>query len=66
MVIAVEMTWYLMYLKMACTIYKQVITPQLDYADFLIDSGSAYYVKRIGHLHEKALRLIDCKLHRNM
>ena len=52
--------------KMACTIYKQVITPQLDYADFLIDSGSAYYVKRIGNLHEKALRLIDCKMHRNM
>ena len=25
--------------KIACTIYKQVIVPLLDYADFLIDSG---------------------------
>ena len=26
----------------ACTIYKQVILPLMDYADFLIDSGPAY------------------------
>ena len=51
--------------KIACTIYKQVIVPLLDYADFLIDSGPAYYVRRIDNLHEKAMRLIDCKKHKN-
>ena len=51
--------------SIACTIYEQVIMPQLDYADFLIDSGSAYYINRLGNLHEKALRLIDCKAHRH-
>ena len=34
--------------KIACTIYKQVIVPLLDYADFLIDSCPAYYRRRIG------------------
>ena len=48
----------------ACTIYKQVIVPLLDYADFLIDSGPSYFIKRIENLHEKALRLIDCKKHK--
>ena len=52
--------------QIACTIYKQVITPLLDYADFLIDSGSSYFTKRIENLHEKALRLIDCKTHENL
>ena len=52
--------------NIACTIYKQVIIPQLDYADFLIDSGTAYFINRIENLHEKALRLIDCKKHKNL
>ena len=42
-----------------------MIIPLLDYADFLIDSGPTYYIRRIDRLHEKALRLIDCKKHRN-
>ena len=43
-----------------------MIVPLLDYADFLIDSGPAYYIRRIDNLHEKAIRLIDCKKHRNV
>ena len=50
--------------NIACIIYKQVIIPLLDYADFLIDSGPAYLLRRIENLHEKALRLIDCKTHK--
>ena len=52
--------------KIACTMYKQVILPILDYADFLIDCGSAYYIKKLNSLHEKAIRLIDCKKHVNI
>ena len=50
----------------ACTIYKQVILPLMDYADFLIGSGPAYYIKQLGNLHEKALRLIDCMKHKKL
>ena len=38
----------------------------LDYADFLIESGPSCFIKRIGNLHEKALRVIDCKKHKNV
>ena len=48
----------------ASIIYKQVIVPLLDYADFLIDSGPAYFIRRIENLHNKALRVIDCKKHK--
>ena len=48
--------------KIACTMYKQVILPILDYAGFLNDCGSAYYTKKLNSLHEKAIRLIDCKM----
>ena len=50
----------------ACTLYKQAILPLFDYADFLIDSGPNYYVKKIDALHEKALQLIDCKKSKNV
>ena len=51
---------------LACTIYKQVIIPLMDYADFLIDCGPTYFIKRLDNLHEKALRLIDCKKHKQL
>ena len=50
--------------NIACMIYKQVIVPLLDNADFIIDSGPAYLIQRLENLHEKALRLIDCKRHK--
>ena len=48
----------------AVTLYKQAILPLFDYADFVIDSSSNYYVKKLNRLHEKAVRLIDCNIHR--
>ena len=53
-------------LAIARTIYTQVIIPLMDYADFLIDCGPAYYIKRLDNLHKKALRLIDCKKHKQL
>ena len=50
----------------ACTLYKQAIIPLFDYADFLIDSGPKYFVERLDSLHEKAVRLIDCKNNENL
>ena len=49
----------------ATTLYKQAILPLFDYADFLIDSSSKYYVTKLDNLHAKALRLIDCNRHRS-
>ena len=48
----------------ASIIYKQVVVPLLDYANFLIDSSPAYFIRRIENLHDKALRVIDCKKHK--
>ena len=45
----------------ANVIYKQAILPHFDYADFLVDSGPAYYINRLKSLHEKGLKIIDCK-----
>ena len=50
--------------NIATTLYKQAILPLFDYADFLIDSGSKYYVNKLESLHAKALRIIDCNMHR--
>ena len=47
-------------------IYKQTIIPLFDYADFLIESGQKYYLYRLDVLHEKALRIIDCKKHHQL
>ena len=52
--------------NIASIIYKQVIVPLLDYADFLIDSGPAYYIRRIENLQDKALRVIYCKKHKTV
>ena len=49
---------------MANIIYKQTIIPLFDYADFLIDSGPVYYRDRLSTLHEKAVSIIDCNLHK--
>ena len=50
--------------RIATTIYKQAILPVFDYADFLVDSSTYYYIGKLDKLHEKALRLIDCNKHR--
>ena len=49
---------------MANIIYKQTIVPLFDYADFLIESGPVYYRDRLPTLHEKAVSIIDCNLHK--
>ena len=49
----------------ACTIYKQTILPLYDYGDFVVDCGPKYYIKKLDALHEKGLKLIDCKMHHN-
>ena len=49
---------------LANTLYKQVILPLFDYADFLIDGGPMYYIRKIDNLHEKAVKIIDCNKHR--
>ena len=46
-------------------IYKQTIIPLFDYADFLIDSGPLYYQTRLLTLHEKAVMIIDCNVHKH-
>ena len=45
--------------NIACTLYKQAILPVFDYADFQIDSGPGYYIRKMDTLHEKAIQLID-------
>ena len=42
-------------------IYNQAIIPLYDYGDFFIEGGARYYQDRLDSLHEKALRIIDCK-----
>ena len=45
--------------KTATRIYKSMIRPHLDYIDFVIDSGSADRIKRLGNLQKKAIRRIE-------
>ena len=51
--------------SIANKLYKQVILPLFDYADFLIESGTTYYINRLHNLHEKAVWLIDCNKHKD-
>ena len=48
----------------ACLIYKQMILPQSDYADFMIKSGPQGEISHIEKVHERALKIIDNKQHR--
>ena len=52
-------------LNIANNLYKQAILPLCDYLGFLIDSGTAYYRRKLDNLHEKAIRIIDCNKNRN-
>ena len=42
----------------ACRIYKQMILPLLDYADFMIESASPTSVFRLFDLQENAVKYI--------
>ena len=47
----------------ACTIYKQMIVPLSDHADFMIKSSPMNKISRLGKLHKRAVRTINNKLH---
>ena len=47
----------------ASVIYKQMILSLSDYADVMIKSGPPNDIRRIGKLHEKAIKIIDNKQH---
>ena len=43
----------------ALTIYKQMIIPFFDYADFMVESGPKNKIKKLENLQEKALKCIE-------
>ena len=47
----------------AITIYKQMILPLFDYADFMVESASKQKIANLEKLQEKALRYVDNDSH---
>ena len=45
----------------AIMIYKQTITPYLDYASFLMDSAHMYTLSSLDKIHKRCMRLIEYK-----
>ena len=49
--------------EIAVTIYKQMIIPLLDYADFLVESASKTKIEKLEKIQEKALICISNVCH---
>ena len=49
--------------EIAVTIYKQMIIPLLDYADFMVESASKTKIDKLEKLQEKALKCISNVCH---
>ena len=50
----------------ASLVYKQMIVPLSDYADVLVKGGPANDISRLEKLHDRAVKIIDNKQHRNL